>query len=64
MKTLPKLSTATHSDSDGHETSRSECASTFVAVHFVAPPVGSVEVTTSPALSTATQSEAVAHETP
>jgi hypothetical protein len=35
-----------------------------VAVHFAAPPVGSVEVTTMPALSTATQSEADAHETP
>ena len=38
--------------------------STVVTVHFAAPPVGSVDVTTSPLSSTATQSEVDGHDTP
>ncbi len=64
---LPLLSvwfpTATQSEVAGHEIAvRPSAPATFAELQLAAPPVGSVEVTTSPALSIAAQNEAVGQE--
>jgi hypothetical protein len=62
--TFPFLSTATHSDTDGHETPDKSVVPIGVGVdHAVLPPVGFVDLSTSSELSTATHSEADGHET-
>src|SRR6185437_13463587 len=63
---LPEPSLATHSDATVHDTAVMFWAGSMsAACHVVAPPVGSVEVTTLPAVSTATQSaESDVHDTP
>jgi hypothetical protein len=62
------LSTATHNDVDNavdeHDTPLRALVSTFVVVHALAPPVGSVDVTTFPLLSTATHNAVEEHDTP
>jgi hypothetical protein len=72
LTTFPALSTATHSDVEGHDTPLSapgHCAvevqlgSTEVTVHALVSPVGSVEVSTLPAVSTATHNDCDGHET-
>lgn len=69
VSTFPETSTATHSDTDGHDTpdspwprEASELLSTCLTVQARAPPAGLVEVTAFPASSTPTHNDCDKHE--
>ncbi len=48
VRTSPSMSTATHSDADGHETPSNGPPPVDLTVHALAPPVGLVEVMALP----------------
>ena len=65
VTTAPFRSTATHCETDAHETAHTGFPGSMLAfVHVLAPPVGLVEVRAFPDESTATQSETNGHMTP